>query len=75
LDFLRKFGIVKSMGVRFGNWDVLQLTFNVMNALMKKGAITYDEAREILNGALPPEMSQEEKNRILDSMIRRNPPQ
>ncbi len=61
------------MGIRFGNFDPLQLIFNIMNTLMKKGQISYEEAREIIKGALPPEMPEEEKNRILDSMIQRMP--
>lgn len=63
------------MGIRLGNFDPLQLIFSIMNALMKKNAITYDEAKEILLTSLPPEMSIDEKNRIVDSMVRRNPPQ
>ena len=69
---LKKLGIIRtSMGIRLGNFDPLQLIFNIMNALMKKGQITFDEAREILDGALPPEMPLVERNKILDSMVKR----
>ena len=48
------------MGIRFGPIDPLQLIFNVMNALMKKGLITYEEAREIIKGSLDPNLPKEE---------------
>lgn len=59
------------MGIRFGPIDPLQLVFNVMNALMKKGLITYEEAREIIKGSLDPNLPEEEKEKILDSLIKR----
>lgn len=59
------------MGIRFGPIDPLQLVFNVMNTLMKKGLITYDEAREIVKGSLDPNLPEVEKNKILDSLIKR----
>jgi hypothetical protein len=57
------------MGIRFGPIDPLQLVFNVMNSLMKKGLITYEEAREILKGSLDSNLSEEEKEKIIDSLI------
>jgi hypothetical protein len=62
------------MGIRFGPFDPLQLTFNVMNTLMKKGLISYDEARSIIENSLPPEMPRTEKDALLDSMIKRTTP-
>ena len=59
------------MGIRLGHFDPLQLTFNIMNTLMKKGVISFEEAREIIKNSLPPEMSETEKDKILDSMIQR----
>lgn len=59
------------MGIRFGPIDPLQLVFNVMNALMKKGLITYEEAREIIKGSLDQNLPEEEKEKILDSLIKR----
>lgn len=52
-----------------GSFDPLQLTFNIMNTLMKKGLINIDEAREIIKGSLPPQMPEDEKNKFVDSMI------
>ena len=57
------------MGIRFGPYDPLQLIFNIMNTLMKKGYIDYAEAREIIKGALPPEMPEDEQNKLLDSLV------
>ncbi|MFA6991995.1 MAG: hypothetical protein WC269_01785 [Candidatus Gracilibacteria bacterium] len=59
------------MGIRFGPIDPLQLIFNVMNTLMKKGLVTYEEAREIIKGSLDPKLPEEEKEKILDSIIKR----
>jgi hypothetical protein len=61
------------MSIRFGPFDPLQLTFNVMNVLMRKGHITYEEAREIIRGSLPPEMPEAEKEALLNSMVNRSP--
>ena len=57
------------MGIRFGPFDPLQLLFEVMNTLMNKGYFTIDESREIIKKSLPPEMLEEEKVKILDSLI------
>lgn len=67
----------EDMAIRFGHFDPLQLTFQIMNTLMRKGLISYDEARDIIRQSLPPdnEMSSEEKDRLLDSILTRtNPP-
>lgn len=57
------------MGIRFGPFDPLQLIFNVMNVLMKKGLISFDEAREVIKTSLPPEMPESEKETLLNSML------
>jgi len=59
------------MGILLGPFDPLQLIFNILNALMKKGIINYDEARGILKQSLNPQMSDEEKEKVLDSIIKR----
>jgi len=59
------------MGIRLGHFDAIQLIFNIMNTLMKKGLISYDEARSIIKESLDPNMSEEEKGKILDSLIKR----
>lgn len=59
------------MGIRLGPFDPLQLIFNIMNTLMGKGLISYEEARTIISGSLPPEMSEHEKKSLLDSLVTR----
>jgi hypothetical protein len=59
------------MGIRFGPFDPLQLTFEIMNTLMQKGLISYDEARQIIRKSLPPEMPDAEKEALLNSMVKR----
>ena len=64
------------MGIRFGPFDPLQLIFGIMDNLLRKGIITPAEAKGILRQAMPPdnEMPSEEKDRIIDSMVKENPP-
>lgn len=66
----------KDMAFRVGPFDPLRLIFQVMNTLLSKGLISYEEARDIIKQSLPPdsEMSPEEKERFLDSVITRVPP-
>jgi len=59
------------MGILLGPFDPLQLIFNILNGLMKKGLVSYDEARSILKESMNPQMSDEEKEKILDSLIKR----
>lgn len=59
------------MGILLGPFDPLQLIFNILNALLKKGLITYDEARSILKESLNPQMSDEEKEKVLNSIIKK----
>jgi hypothetical protein len=59
------------MGVLIGPFDPLQLVFNTLNLLLRKGTITYDEAREILKNSLDKTLPEEKKEEILNSLIRR----
>lgn len=59
------------MSIRIGPFDPIQLVFNVMNALMKKGLLSYDEARSVIKESLPPEMPDAEKERLLNTLIKR----
>jgi len=59
------------MGILLGPFDPLQLIFNILNALMKKGLLTYDEARLILQQSMNPNMTEEQKNEVLDSLIKK----
>lgn len=59
------------MGILLGPFDPLQLIFNILNTLMKKGTINYDEARNILKESLDPQMPNDEKEKLLNSLIKR----
>lgn len=59
------------MGIRFGPFDPLQLVFETINHMLKKNLMTYEEAREIIRKSLDPQMPEEEKEKILNSMIKR----
>jgi hypothetical protein len=59
------------MGILLGPFDPLQMMFNILNALMKKGLINYQESREILKASMDANMADDEKEKILDSLIKR----
>lgn len=54
-----------------GPFDPLQLIFNIINQLMKKGLISVDEARSILKASMDPAMTDSDKEKVLDSLIRK----
>ncbi len=56
------------MGIRFGPIDPLQLIFEVINILYKKGIISLEEADTIIKNSLDPSLSEEEKQKIIDSL-------
>lgn len=57
------------MGFRIGPFDPIQLVFALLNLLMKKNLITIDEVRLLLKESLDPKLPEEEKEKILDSII------
>lgn len=57
--------------VRIGPFEPIQLAFQTINTLLKKGLISYDEARKILEGSLDPKMPKNKKEEILNEIIRR----
>lgn len=59
------------MGILLGPFDPLQLIFNILNALMKKGLLNYEEARNILRQSIDPKMSEQQKEEILNSLIKK----
>lgn len=59
------------MSLKIGPFDPVVLVFNVMNALMEKKIISYEEARSIIKQSLDSNLSEEDKEKILDSMIRK----
>lgn len=56
------------MSIRFGPIDPLQLIFELINALVKNGKITPQEADEIILKSLDPNLPEEEKYKILNSL-------
>lgn len=55
--------------VFIGNFDPLKLQFELLNLLLQKGKITANEAKKILKTSLNPELKEEEKERIVDSLF------
>jgi hypothetical protein len=76
-NYLKKIllgGIFKerNMGVRFGPFDPLQLTIGILDTLLRKKLLSVQEIKIIIKDSLPPdsEMSPEEKEKLLNSMVR-----
>ena len=57
------------MGIRIGPLDPIQLIFEIMNSLLRKGIITEKEGKEMIKSALDPELSEEKKEKFIDSLI------
>jgi len=55
------------MGVTIGPFDPIKLNIEVLNALLKKGLISMQEADEILKNSMP-SLDEEEKQKIIDSL-------
>ena len=53
--------------------DSLALGLNLLDALMKRGKISYDEAWEIIRKSLDNSMSSQEKDELVDRMVLRTP--
>ena len=59
------------MPVRIGPFDPIALIFGIMNVLMKRGLMSYDEAMEVLQQSLDQAMPEEEREKLLGSLLRR----
>ena len=57
------------MAVFVSNFNILKMQFAVINHLLKKGVISPKEAKEILKESLNPELTEKEKEKILDSLF------
>ena len=57
------------MSVSIGPYDPIILIFSLINTLMKKEYISYSEAREIIKQSLPSSMADDEKEKLLDSLL------
>lgn len=51
-------------------FNELALAFALMNCLMKKGLISYKEARKIIWESLPMDMPEDKKEAIINSMVK-----
>jgi hypothetical protein len=58
--------------MRIGIFDPMRLVFGIMSVLMRKNIISYDEAVTIIRDSLPPEMPENEKVEIINSMVIRH---
>jgi len=56
------------MPVMIGPFDPLQMIFGILNTLIDKGVINDSEAEEIIRKSLNPKLSEEEKNKIIESL-------
>lgn len=57
------------MGIRFGPIDPLQLSFEILNKLMQKGMLSEKDAREIIKSSLDPNMTEQEKEEFVNSLM------
>ncbi len=55
------------MPITMGPFDPIQLIFEVLNQLMKKGVLTSEEADEILKKSMP-NLNDEEKEKVISSL-------
>ncbi len=59
------------MGVLLGPFDPIKLILNILNQMLRKGLINVDEARQILYDSLDPQMDEDQKQEVLNDIIRR----
>lgn len=59
------------MAILLGPFDPLKMIFGIINSLLQKNIISYEEARAILKNSLNENLPDAEKEKILDSLIRR----
>ena len=55
-----------------GNIDPLKLQFELLNTLIRKNIINVAEAKKILKDSLNPNLSDEEKGKLVDSLFVKN---
>jgi hypothetical protein len=56
-----------------GKFVLLKLMLNTIDALLRKGRLSYPEARRILKDSLDPRMSDDEKEEYLDNLVKPSP--
>jgi len=59
------------MPILLGPFDPIKLIFGILNEMLSKNLISYEQARALLKNALDESIPETEKEKILDSMIKR----
>ncbi len=59
------------MGILLGPFDPIKLIFNIINVLMSRNLLSEEETRTLLKNAMDPQMPEDEKENILNSIIRK----
>lgn len=59
------------MPILLGPFDPIKLIFGIINILLSQNIISYDQARRLLRDAMNPNMPEAEKEKFLDSIIKR----
>ncbi len=59
------------MGVRLGPFDPLQLIFETINHMVSNKLMTIEQARNIISRSLDPKIPEEEREKILNSLIKK----
>lgn len=54
--------------LQMGPFNLFNLIINILNALIKKGVFSMHESREILKSSMADDISDTEKEKILDDM-------
>ncbi|MBA7603442.1 hypothetical protein ES703_10552 [subsurface metagenome] len=57
--------------VRIGPIDPIDLIFETLNKLMRKGVFNEKDAREVLKVSLDPSLSEKKKDEIIDSLFKK----
>ncbi len=60
------------MGVLLGPFDPIKLILNILNQMLQKNLINVDEARQVLYDSLDPNLSEDDKQKVLNDLIRRS---
>ncbi|MBI2128618.1 hypothetical protein HYU07_00115 [Candidatus Woesearchaeota archaeon] len=55
--------------VYIDNFDPLKMQFEIINALLENDLITVDEAKKILKNSLNPQLKEEERDKIVESLF------
>ncbi|MFA6183981.1 MAG: hypothetical protein WC682_02660 [Parcubacteria group bacterium] len=58
------------MPMLLGPFDPLKLIFNILNSLMAKGLLSFEDSKDILKKALDPNMPEAEKDKFIESLFK-----